>query len=149
VARRQLEDTLKERFIRVVDESPFQKAVDRFGIGRAGKSGSQQNLFDLGAKQEPGAHGGKVEGLHTKTVSGAKKPSFFAVPESEAPHAVKALQAVLIPLLLSPQQNFCVAPGVEGIPKRFQLLPDFFVVVDFSVKYDAISAIFDGHRLIA
>jgi hypothetical protein len=66
-------------------------------------------------------------------IAGQQQGPFGLVPEREGEHAAQVLGAVFAVLLIEVQNDLDVGRGLEAVPRRDQLPPQFRAVVDLAV----------------
>ena len=89
----------------------------------------------------------KEKGLYPKVVPGQQKAFFLFVVQSECKHAVQAAWKGIAVLLVSVNDDFCVAVGIKAVPFFQEVVFQLPVVVYLSVENDSDGAIFVVHGL--
>src|SRR5208282_5077700 len=149
MAARQLTDSLKECFRREIKQAPFQVVMYALRIGDARHRGRRKNLLHLGREIECAAKQRIVERFDAEAIPRAEQPLLRAIPECEAPHSVKMLEALIAPLLVRAQDHFGVGPGSKAMSTALELYADLLVVVNLAVESDRVRTVFNFHRLVS
>src|SRR5215813_3076176 len=92
---------------------------------------------------------GVVEGFYAEAIAGAEKALLRVIPNGEGPHAVKVLQTLLAPFLVSANDYFGICVATKRDSGLLQFFADFFVVIDLSVERDRVRTVLCLHRLIS
>ena len=116
-------------------------------LSRAEKPGRPSKLFDFGGEGEAGRDDKEIKRLHPEMVARRKGNLRLLVPQDESKHAHQPVERGLAPLGPGGEQYFGVGLGVEAVPRRSELFPQFEVVVDLAIVDDPIAAVDIGHRL--
>ena len=90
---------------------------------------------------------GQVERLDAESVAHEDGASAVALGDDEGEHAVKALDAILAPLVPGLEDHLRVAVGEEAVAGLLQFLAQFRVIVDAAVEDDGETELRVGHGL--
>ena len=132
------------------DGDPKRKdLIESDGIDFSGYAGNRKNRFDFGGKKERSIENGVEKRPDPEPVAGKKELFPFTVPNSKGPLAIEVVDAFLAFLLVEAQEHFGVRLRAECDSLFDQIVLQFDVVEDFSVKDDGERFVFVVHRLLA
>jgi hypothetical protein len=149
VPARQLEHTLEERILLMVD--PIERNEIEHGVAvNVGPAGPRQHERPrLGGEHERAVLPAVVERFHAEPVPRAEQLTVLRVPQREREHTVETAQAVGAPAPVCGEHDFGVGAGLEPLAGRFQLLAQLDVVVDLAVVRDPRLALDIADRVVA
>ena len=84
----------------------------------------------------------------TDAIAGEKRSCVRSFPNHESKHAAQVFGTVSSELIVSMNDRFGVAVGVEGVTELFQLLAQLEIVVDLAVENDPGAAIVIVNQLL-
>ena len=133
----------------LVDEAVREVVVDDVVVGRRLDRAEREQRLDLRRERERAARLGIDERLDPVAVAAADEEAALRVPQSERPHAVEAVEALLAPLLVRVHDDLGVGVRVEPVPARLELAPQLDEVVDLAVVDDPDAPVLVAERLVS
>ncbi|KWV85267.1 hypothetical protein PFLmoz3_05211 [Pseudomonas fluorescens] len=89
----------------------------------------------------------QVQGLHTETVTSDEQTLGITLPDGESEHAVELGQQRFAPGVITLEQHFGVATGIEGVTQGFQLLAQLREIIDSAIERQGQPQMGVDHRL--
>jgi hypothetical protein len=114
--------------------------MEAFHVEDSRKSGVGHKCLELRSKEKLTWNMIIEERLFSRPISGKEEISLSAVVNTEREHPIETKQAMLAPGTVSLKEDFRVASCAENMAFFFQLLAEFQKIVNFSVKYNGVSA---------
>src|ERR1051325_4550663 len=111
MARQQLVDVFEKSFSGKAElkcEIVFKACQVRFDLRN-----ERQQRFHFGSEIKSVAHGCVIDGLDTKPIARAEEFALALIPQCECKHATQAVDAILAPLSICLQNNFCIRSGAK------------------------------------
>src|SRR3974390_213090 len=106
-----------------------------FGIPTPGHSRGKQRLY-LGRQIQSLAVQGVEQRLNAESIaSGENRPVPF-VPNHKGKLAAQPMQALGAEILIEVECDLAVRPGAQAVARPFELMPDRFISVKFTIDDD-------------
>src|ERR1700754_425033 len=122
--------------------------IQRFRLHISTDFGVQQQSAELRTKDQLPVHQRIQQRLLPDPVAREKQLLGPLVPDRKRKHAAQVLRTINAPLIVSMNDRFGVAVGVELVTELFQLLAQFEVVVDLAVEDDPRGTVLVVNRLL-
>ena len=123
--------------------------IESDGIDFSGYAGNRENRFDFGGKKERSIENGVEKWPDPEPVAGKKELFPFTVPNGKGPLAIEVMDTLLTFLFVETQENLRVGLRTKRHAFLDQIVLQFDVVENLSVKNDGKRFVFVVHRLLA
>ena len=140
-------DAFQDRALAVIAIPMNQKTYRRVVVGFHLDARKREQPFDLRSEDETAFGRGVIERLDPQPVARAEEAPAPPVPDRKSIHPLQPVQAIFTPMQIGLQQHFRISSGVEAVPARFQLRPQFPEVIDLAIENYPGRAVGRGHRL--
>src|SRR5688572_19081382 len=147
---RQTQDVAVNRLFADLDLTVLGKKSKHLFVNLPpGHTRGPQRLHLRGESKQPVWNIDVMEGLFAKAVAGDEHFSGPRITDRQREHAVEMLDTRFAPLLISREDYFRIAGGLETVAFAGELGPEFLVVVNLAVEDDPEPAVMARHRLVS